>query len=165
MTGWQYDSRNATLFPTRGTRFGVSLTTSVPQSDVEYYVAGLDFSKYMHLVGRWLFRINSNVSYGETYGNSTAIPPYRNRYAGGPGSVRGYRESTLGPKDSNGQPVRRQHADRESARAHRADAREDLGLDARRDLLRLGRRVLDATARASTTSSATLSTTISLMIN
>ncbi len=32
------------------------------------------------------------------------IPPYRNRYAGGPNSVRGYRESTLGPKDSNGNP-------------------------------------------------------------
>ena len=32
------------------------------------------------------------------------IPPFRNRYAGGPGSVRGYRESTLGPKDSNGNP-------------------------------------------------------------
>ena len=44
---------------------------SVPESDVEYYIAGLDFTKYMHLVGRWLFRINSNVSYGEPYGNST----------------------------------------------------------------------------------------------
>jgi outer membrane protein insertion porin family len=105
LAGWQYDSRNATLFPTRGTRFGASFTVSVPQSDVEYYIAGLDFSKYIPLVGRWLFRINSNLSYGAPYGNTTVgIPPFRNRYAGGPGSVRGYRESTLGPKDSNGNP-------------------------------------------------------------
>ena len=105
LAGWSYDSRNATLFPTAGTRFGLSFTSTVPQSDVEYYIVGMDFTKYMHLVGRWLFRINSSLSYGEPYGNSTVgIPPYRNRYAGGPGSVRGYRESTLGPKDSNGNP-------------------------------------------------------------
>jgi len=105
LAGWAYDSRNATLFPTRGTRFGASITASIPQSDVEYYIVGLDFTKYMHLVGRWLFRINSSVSYGEPYGNTlVGIPPYRNRYAGGPNSVRGYRESTLGPKDSNGNP-------------------------------------------------------------
>jgi outer membrane protein insertion porin family len=105
LAGWQYDSRNATLFPTRGTRFGLSFTASVPQSDVEYYIAGLDFSKYIPLVGRWLFKINSNLSYGSPYGSTTTgIPPFRNRYAGGPGSVRGYRESTLGPKDSNGNP-------------------------------------------------------------
>jgi outer membrane protein insertion porin family len=104
LAGWSYDSRNATLFPTAGARFGLSFTASVPQSDVEYYIAGLDFTKYVHLAGRWLFRINSNLSYGQPYGDTTAIPPYRNRYAGGPGSVRGYRESTLGPKDSLGNP-------------------------------------------------------------
>jgi outer membrane protein insertion porin family len=105
LAGWAYDSRNATLFPTAGARFGLSLTASVPQSDVEYYITGLDFTKYVHLAGRWLFRVNSSLSYGEPYGNSSVgIPPYRNRYAGGPNSVRGYRESTLGPKDSNGNP-------------------------------------------------------------
>ena len=66
----------------------------------------MDFTKYVRLGGRWLFRINSNLSYGQPMApeNTTAIPPYRNRYAGGPGSVRGYRESTLGPKDSLGNP-------------------------------------------------------------
>jgi outer membrane protein insertion porin family len=104
LTGWAYDSRNATLFPTAGARLGLSVTASVPQSDVEYYIAGLDFTKYVRLGGRWLFKINSALSYGAPYGTTTAIPPYRNRYAGGPGSVRGYRESTLGPKDSIGNP-------------------------------------------------------------
>jgi outer membrane protein insertion porin family len=32
------------------------------------------------------------------------LPPFRNRYAGGPGSVRGFKESYLGPRDSIGNP-------------------------------------------------------------
>ena len=31
---------------------------------------------------------------------TAALPPFRNRYAGGPGSVRGFKESTLGPLDN-----------------------------------------------------------------
>jgi outer membrane protein insertion porin family len=104
LAGWSYDSRNAVLFPTSGTRFGLNLSFAVPGSDVEYYVTGMDFTKYVRLGGRWLFKINSNVAYGEAYGDTTAIPPYRNRYAGGPGTVRGFRESTLGPKDSLSNP-------------------------------------------------------------
>jgi len=104
LLGWSYDSRNAVLFPTSGTRFALSLNFAVPGSDVEYYMTGMDFTKYVRLGGRWLFRINSNIAYGEAYGDTTAIPPYRNRYAGGPGTVRGYRESTLGPKDNYGNP-------------------------------------------------------------
>jgi outer membrane protein insertion porin family len=104
LAGWSYDSRNAVLFPTSGTLLALNLNVAVPGSDVEYYMSGLNFTKYVHLVGRWLFKINSNLAYGEAYGDTTAIPPYRNRYAGGPGTVRGFRESTLGPKDSLSNP-------------------------------------------------------------
>jgi len=104
LTGWSYDSRNATLFPTAGTRFALGLNVAVPGSDVEYYMTSMDFTKFVRLGGRWLFRINSNLAYGEAYGNTTSIPPYRNRYAGGPGTVRGFRESTLGPQDNQAHP-------------------------------------------------------------
>ncbi|HUL81617.1 MAG TPA: outer membrane protein assembly factor BamA [Gammaproteobacteria bacterium] len=104
LTGWAYDSRNATLFPTAGARFSLGLNFAVPGSSVEYYMTTTDFTKYFHLGGRWLFKINANLAYGLPFGDTTAIPPYRNRYAGGPGTVRGYRESTLGPKDNVGNP-------------------------------------------------------------
>ena len=42
--------------------------------------------------------------YGDGYGETTAIPPFRQRYAGGPGSVRGFKESYLGPRDNLGNP-------------------------------------------------------------
>ena len=104
-TGWVFDSRNRFLFPTSGTRFGMNLTAAIPGSEVEYYVASLDFAKYFPLWGSWLFRINSVLAFGDAYGETTtALPPYRNFFAGGPGTVRGFKESRLGPKDSFNNP-------------------------------------------------------------
>jgi outer membrane protein insertion porin family len=104
VAGWSYDSRNASLFPTRGTRAAVSLNTSVPGSDVEYYVAALNFQKYIPLGNKWRVRLNSELSYGDAFGSTTSLPPFRNRFGGGPGSVRGFKESYLGPRDNLGNP-------------------------------------------------------------
>jgi outer membrane protein insertion porin family len=103
-TGWIFDSRNSVLFPTTGTRFGANLSASIPGSEVEYYIASLDFTKYIPMWGRWVFRVNSELAYGDAYGTTTALPPFRNFFAGGPGSVRGFKESRLGPKDSFNNP-------------------------------------------------------------
>jgi len=104
VAGWSYDTRNATLFPTNGTRLQMGLNAAVPGSEVEYYVASLNFTKYIDLPGRWMFRINNDLSFGDAFGETTALPPFRNRYAGGPGSVRGFKESYLGPRDNLGNP-------------------------------------------------------------
>jgi outer membrane protein insertion porin family len=104
VTGWTYDTRNAALFPTLGTRAAIGLNTAVPGSEIEYAVLSTDFTKYIDLPGRWLFTINSDFSFGDAFGDTTALPPFRNRYGGGPGSVRGFKESYLGPRDSIGNP-------------------------------------------------------------
>jgi len=103
-TGWQYRSLNASIFPTLGSRIRANLAATAPGSEVEYYYASLDFLKYIRMPGRWRFKINSELAYGEAYGDTTSLPPYRNRYAGGPGSVRGYKQSYLGPRDSLANP-------------------------------------------------------------
>jgi outer membrane protein insertion porin family len=48
--------------------------------------------------------VNTDLGYGKALGSTTSLPPYRNFFAGGPESVRGFRESRLGPKDSFGNP-------------------------------------------------------------
>jgi outer membrane protein insertion porin family len=103
-TGWIFDSRNRVLFPTNGTRLGANLMVAIPGSEVEYFVASLDFTKYIPLWGSWLFKINSEFAFGDAYGETTTLPPYRNFFAGGPGTVRGFKESRLGPKDSFNNP-------------------------------------------------------------
>ena len=100
VTGWSYESRNRFIFPDRGMRLGVSLNASIPGSEVEYFVTSFDFTKYFPISERFTFRVNSRLAYGDSYGTTTALPPFRNFFAGGPGTVRGYKESRLGPLDS-----------------------------------------------------------------
>lgn len=105
IAGWSLERRNRSLFPDRGMRASVNLQASIPGSDVEYYVATLAAEKFFVLPREWRFRINSELNFGDAYGDeTTALPPYENFFGGGPGSVRGYRENYLGPRDSFGRP-------------------------------------------------------------
>jgi outer membrane protein insertion porin family len=102
--GWSYDSRNRSLFATRGTRQQFFLSAAIPSSDVEYYQARFNFTKYVPITQRWVFRLNAELGLSEALGVTTATPPYKQFYGGGPQSVRGFKESYLGPRDSFGRP-------------------------------------------------------------
>jgi len=102
--GWSYDSRNRSLFATRGTRQQVFLSAAVPGSDVEYYQARYNFTKYLPITPKWILRLNTELGISEALGETTAAPPYKQFYGGGPQSVRGFKESYLGPRDSYGRP-------------------------------------------------------------
>ncbi len=102
--GWTYDSRNRSLFANRGTRQQLFLSMAVPGSDVEYYQARYSFTKYFPISRKWTLRLNTELGIGEAMGDTTAVPPYKQFYGGGPQSVRGFKESYLGPRDSYGRP-------------------------------------------------------------
>ncbi len=104
LAGWSYDSRNRALFATRGTRQQLFLSMAIPGSDVEYYTARYGLTKYFQLAPRWIVRLNADLAMGEGIGDTTALPPYKQFFGGGPQSVRGYRESFLGPRDTFGNP-------------------------------------------------------------
>ena len=61
-------------------------------------------TKYFPITRKWILRFNAEVGLGEALGSTTALPPYKQYYGGGPQSVRGFRESYLGPRDSFGRP-------------------------------------------------------------
>jgi outer membrane protein insertion porin family len=102
--GWSYDTRNRTLFATRGARVSAGLGYAVPGSDVEYWTASASYLQFVPLVFGLTYMFNADVNYGESLGDTVALAPYQRWFAGGPDSVRGYRESRLGPKDSFGRP-------------------------------------------------------------
>ena len=102
--GWYLTSLNRGLFPDRGQQQSLSLSSSVPGSAVEYYVADYSLVQYIPIWRRITGMINVNVAYGDAFGDTTALPPYRQFYAGGPDTVRGFRESRMGPKDNWGNP-------------------------------------------------------------
>ncbi len=100
--GWSMDTRNRALFADRGMRNAVTLRYSLPLSDVQYYAANYEFIKYIPLTKRWLLTDNASVDFASALGHTTALPPYLNYFAGGPDTVRSYRESRLGPRDNIG---------------------------------------------------------------
>ncbi len=104
LAGWSYDSRNRSLFADRGSRQNFFVSYALPGSGVEYYTVRHNFTKYIPLFGRWTVRLNSELGFGEALGDTTALPPYKQFFSGGPQSVRGYKESWLGPRDSFGNP-------------------------------------------------------------
>ncbi len=101
---WSYDSRNRSLFADRGMRSSVSLVYVPPVSDVRYWIANYSFSGYLPLWKRFVATESLQVSYGRPMGGTTALPPFKRFYAGGPDTVRGFTEDTLGPVDTNGNP-------------------------------------------------------------
>jgi len=104
LVGWIYDSRNRAIFANRGSRQQVYMGIAMPGSDVEYFTARYNFTKYIPLFGPWTVRINAELGYGQALGETTALPPYKQFYGGGPESIRGYKESYMGPKDTFGRP-------------------------------------------------------------
>jgi outer membrane protein insertion porin family len=101
--GWLYDSRNRGLFADRGQRHTLGVSY-VPGGKVRYYIASYESTMYVPLVLRTTLSLGFDLAYGNSLGHTTALPPYKRFYAGGPDTVRGYTESSLGPVDSNGNP-------------------------------------------------------------
>jgi outer membrane protein insertion porin family len=102
--GWLYDSRNRGMFADRGQRHTLGVVIAPPGSKARYAIANYDYTGYLPLWRRWTLSFGVQLAYGEALGGTTALPPYKRFYAGGPDTVRGFVESTLGPRDSNGNP-------------------------------------------------------------
>ena len=99
---WRHDTRNHETFPEQGLEQSVDARAALPASDVEYFAARYDATRYWTAGRRWTASVHGAVGYGDALGETTALPPYLNWFAGGPSTVRGYRG--LGPKDSLGNP-------------------------------------------------------------
>jgi outer membrane protein insertion porin family len=102
--GWFMSSLNRGLFATAGQRQSFSVSASIPGSDVEYYVLDYQFARYVPIWRGFTGLVRFRGAYGDSYGDTTGLPPFRQFFAGGPDTVRGYRESRLGPKDNFGNP-------------------------------------------------------------
>ncbi|MEM9172305.1 MAG: outer membrane protein assembly factor BamA [Pseudomonadota bacterium] len=102
--GWGFDSRNRAIFATRGQRHRVSFSLAVPGSEVEYWTTRYQGLNILPLWGQWGLQVSTELAFGEGLGSTTALPPYKLYRTGGPGSVRGYSEFDLGPRDSFGRP-------------------------------------------------------------
>jgi len=103
-TGVTRDTRNRVFFAERGTLSQFDIDVTTPGSDLEYYRASYRHQQYSPHVLKTFVEFNVRLGLMQSYGGEGAPPPYENFVAGGTRTVRGYRESSLGPLE-NGIPV------------------------------------------------------------
>ena len=104
---WSHDTRNRGIFPTRGSLQLLATDVAVPAGgkSVSFYKARYQYRGYWPLTDKLTFSANGELSYGDSYGDTTELHPCEAYYAGGTRTGRGYTANTLGPKDENGDPT------------------------------------------------------------
>ena len=99
---WQRVTLNRGTFPTDGSLTSLSLSSTLPFSDLNYYRANIIQKFYQPLnFGNLIFGFNGEIGYLDSYGDTKETPFFQNFYAGGPRSLRGFESNTLGPRSTD----------------------------------------------------------------
>ena len=103
---FSHDTRNRTVFATAGTQHTLGINMTAPGSDLEYYKATYITNTYIGVTSATTLLLRSNLAYGDSYGDTFALPFFERYFAGGIRTVRGYESNSLGPRDpENGAPI------------------------------------------------------------
>jgi outer membrane protein insertion porin family len=99
---WANDTRDNVLYPNKGTYQRASTEIGLPGLDLEYYKLEYKHSWFKPLSKNVTLMLNGEIGYADSYGDKD-YPFFKNFYAGGVNSVRGYETSSIGPRyDENG---------------------------------------------------------------
>jgi len=98
--GWARDSRDSYLNPNNG-KF-IRLNSELGAfGDGRYAKFGGQYQQYFPITKQYTFAFNADLGIGKGL-NGQTLPFYKNYYSGGLGSVRGFEQGTLGPRDITG---------------------------------------------------------------
>lgn len=102
---WNNNHLNRSIFPSSGYSHQASLEVSVPGSDLSYYKALYQTKWYKPFTdgSDWILGLKGRFGYAQSYGENT-YPFFKHFFAGGLRTVRGYKNNSLGPRDSNDDP-------------------------------------------------------------
>ncbi|MFT5116621.1 MAG: outer membrane protein insertion porin family [Kiritimatiellia bacterium] len=96
--GWSDSSLNRGIFPTKGVSQKLDINVSTPGGDLEYYKLIYRAQFYSAISENLIMRFKSRFGYADSYGDIDTLPFFENFFAGGSSSVRGFENSSLGPK-------------------------------------------------------------------
>lgn len=108
ISGFSRDSRDKGIFPTSGMLHTLTANAYLPvmSESLKYYTLSYNTKSYYPLAESFIVIGKAQFSYGNSFtGGAENYPFFKNFYAGGIGTVRGYEGNTLGPRDSNGNPT------------------------------------------------------------
>lgn len=96
---WASDGKDSYIYPTRGTVHRAGLEVAVPGGDLKYYRATYQLQQFLPVTKDLTLALNGEIGFADGLGGQN-LPFYKNFYAGGIGSVRGYASASLGPRDT-----------------------------------------------------------------
>lgn len=99
--GWLRDHRDSTIYPMKGSYDRVYEETSLPGSPLRFYKIGYQHQVYVPLTKDVAFFVNAEIDRGSGFGGKP-LPFFRNYFAGGIGTLRGYDTNSIGPRDTAG---------------------------------------------------------------
>ncbi len=98
--GWLRDSRDSIMAPTRGV-FSRAYTDYSAAGVAHYVRTGAQYQYYYPLSKQYSLALNSEVGIGRGL-NGQPYPIFKSYFVGGLGSVRGFDQGSLGPRDITG---------------------------------------------------------------
>lgn len=98
--GWSYDTLDNLLFPSKGTLHRITGEVTLPGSEIDYYRLTYTGAHYFALTETTSFKLKAEIGYGDGLRGTDALPFFKNFFAGGSTTVRGYRSRSLGPRDA-----------------------------------------------------------------
>jgi outer membrane protein insertion porin family len=101
--GWSRDDRDSTLAPSSGRLQRVSGEWGVA-GDARYLRGNYQYQQYLPLSKQYTLAFNGELGWGKGL-NGRPFPVFKNFYSGGLGSVRGFEQGTLGPRDVTGASI------------------------------------------------------------
>lgn len=104
--GWAKDTRDSLFYPTSGSYHRALGELSLPGGRLRYYRLSYQYQRFFPLTRDFTLMVNGEAGTGNGY-SGKPLPFFRNFYAGGIGSVRGFDASSLGPRDvdASGNPT------------------------------------------------------------
>jgi len=98
--GWTRDTRDSAVYATEGETQRAFLEASLPVSGQRFYKLTYIQQWFYPLTKELSLRLNGDLGVAGGY-SGMELPFFKNLFAGGTGSVRGYDLSSLGPRDIN----------------------------------------------------------------
>jgi len=96
--GWVRDTRDSAIWPTKGHIERANLELGTPLGDLEYWKYSYTHQYFYPYTRNLTLVLSGELDSGDGYGGKP-LPFFKNYYSGGIGSVRGFRTSSLGPRD------------------------------------------------------------------
>jgi outer membrane protein insertion porin family len=97
--GWSRDSRDSAIVPTSG-RFQRVYGDWGIAGDIRFVRANYQIQQYIPLNKQFTIALNGELGWGKGL-KGQPYPLFKNYYSGGLGSVRGFQQGSLGPRDSS----------------------------------------------------------------